>query len=66
MVHGPMLSCIEEFLRHEELSGDTGILSKLVQKITMAWPSNFMGNSPKAILLLEELKRVLRALGQKQ
>ena len=52
VVHGPMLSCIEEFLRHEELSGDTGILSKLVQKITMAWPSNFMGNSPKAILLL--------------
>ncbi len=64
VVHQPMLFCIEAFLKHELTFGDTGILSKLVQKITMVWPTGFMGNSPKEILLLQELKVVLQYLGK--
>ena len=66
VLHQPMLFCIEEFLKHEVMHGDTGILSKLVQKITMTWPTGFMGNSPKEILLLQELNIVLKYAGCKK
>ena len=48
------------------MHGDTGILSKLVQKITMTFSTGFMGNSPKEVLLLQELNIVLKYAGCKK
>jgi serine/threonine protein kinase len=58
--HEPLVFCIKAFLDIERKVQDTGLLSMVLQKIVSIWPSPFMGNSPKEILLLHELAILLK------